>query len=79
MPFHQLITINGLKIFDTTLTEVSLNPALSADAFTVPDALRGKAAAPAPVETVKWQWSSGEWVTASASTPILTTRTTAEA
>jgi hypothetical protein len=26
MPFDQLITIKGLKIFDTTLTEVFLNP-----------------------------------------------------
>jgi glyoxylase-like metal-dependent hydrolase (beta-lactamase superfamily II) len=56
MPFHQLITINGTKIFDTTLTEVSLNPGLAADAFTVPDVLRGKAAAPAPVDKVQWQW-----------------------
>jgi glyoxylase-like metal-dependent hydrolase (beta-lactamase superfamily II) len=56
MPFHQLITLNGTKIFDTTLTDVSLNPALPADAFTIPDVLRGKAAAPAPVDAVKWQW-----------------------
>ena len=44
MPFHQLITLNGTKIFDTTLTEVTLNQGLPADTFTVPDALRGKAA-----------------------------------
>jgi glyoxylase-like metal-dependent hydrolase (beta-lactamase superfamily II) len=56
MPFHQLITINGLKIFDTTLTQVSLNPALSADTFAIPDELRGKAAGPAPVDKVLWQW-----------------------
>jgi glyoxylase-like metal-dependent hydrolase (beta-lactamase superfamily II) len=56
MPFHQLITLNGTKIFDTTLTEVSLNPGLPADAFTIPDALRGKAAAPAPIDKVRWQW-----------------------
>jgi glyoxylase-like metal-dependent hydrolase (beta-lactamase superfamily II) len=56
MPYHQLITLNGTKIFDTTLTDVSLNPGLSADAFTVPDMLRGKAAAPAPVDKVRWQW-----------------------
>jgi glyoxylase-like metal-dependent hydrolase (beta-lactamase superfamily II) len=56
MPFHQLITINGTKIFDTRLTEVSLNPELPADTFTVPDVLRGKAAAPAPVDKVRWQW-----------------------
>ena len=35
-----------------TLTEVSANPGLPADAFTVPDILRGKAAAPAPVDEV---------------------------
>src|SRR6201987_3130908 len=29
-PFHQVITINGLKIFDTTLTEASVNSALPA-------------------------------------------------
>ena len=53
---HQVITINGLKIFDTTLTEASVNSALPADAFAIPAELRGKAAAPAPVENVRWQW-----------------------
>jgi glyoxylase-like metal-dependent hydrolase (beta-lactamase superfamily II) len=56
MPFHQLITINGTKIFDTTLTDVAFNPALPADTFAIPEVLRGKAAAPAPVDKVKWQW-----------------------
>ena len=56
VPFHQVITINGLKIFDTTLTEASVNSALPADAFAIPAELRGKAAAPAPVENVRWQW-----------------------
>jgi glyoxylase-like metal-dependent hydrolase (beta-lactamase superfamily II) len=56
MPFHRPITLSGTKIFDTTLTEVSVNPGLPADAFTVPDALRGKAAAPAPVDKARWQW-----------------------
>ncbi len=56
MPFHQLITANGTKIFDTTLTGVTFNPPLPADAFTVPAVLRGKAAPPAAVDTVKWQW-----------------------
>jgi hypothetical protein len=53
MPFHQLVTINGTKIFDTTLAEVSLNPGLAAGAFTVPDVLRGKEAAPDAVDTVR--------------------------
>jgi hypothetical protein len=35
MPFHQLMTLNGTKIFDTMLTDVSFNPGLPADAFTV--------------------------------------------
>ena len=56
MPFQQVITLNGTKIFDTTLTNVSVNPGIPADAFAIPDALRGKAAAPAPVEKVRWQW-----------------------
>ena len=55
-PFHQVITINGTKIFDTTLTEASVNPALAADTFAIPAELRGKAEAPAPVEKVRWQW-----------------------
>ena len=44
VPFHQVITINGLKIFDTTVTEASANSALPADAFGIPAELRGKAA-----------------------------------
>ncbi|HMI97716.1 MAG TPA: MBL fold metallo-hydrolase [Micropepsaceae bacterium] len=56
MPFHQVITVNGTKIFDTTLTQVTFNPQLAVDAFTVPAALRGKAAAPAPVGKIPYQW-----------------------
>jgi hypothetical protein len=36
VPFHKVITINGLKIFDTTLTEASVNSTLPADAFAIP-------------------------------------------
>jgi glyoxylase-like metal-dependent hydrolase (beta-lactamase superfamily II) len=56
LPFHRLITLNDTKIFDTTLTDVTLNPQLAADTFAIPEALRGKAAPPAPVDKVRWQW-----------------------
>jgi len=54
--FHQLITINGSTIFDTTLMEVSLNPALPADAFTVADCSARQCGAPAHVGKMGWQW-----------------------
>jgi glyoxylase-like metal-dependent hydrolase (beta-lactamase superfamily II) len=56
MPFHQLYTLNGVKIFDTHLTNVSLNPQIAADTFTVPAPLRGKAPAAQPVGKVPFQW-----------------------
>lgn len=55
-PFKQVTTINGTKIFDTTIQSVTFNPLVPVDAFTVPRALRGKAAAPAPVTQVNYQW-----------------------
>jgi hypothetical protein len=33
-----------------------VNSALAADAFAIAAELRGKAAAPAPAENVRWQW-----------------------
>ena len=56
MPFHHVITANGNKIFDTTYTQVRLNPQLAVDAFTVPVALRRGAPAPAPIREVPYQW-----------------------
>jgi glyoxylase-like metal-dependent hydrolase (beta-lactamase superfamily II) len=55
-PFHQTITINGIKIFDTQLQSVGMNPQLAVDAFTVPSALRRKAPPPAAVDKVRYQW-----------------------
>ena len=56
MPFRQVYTLNGVKIFDTTLSGVTLNPQLPADAFTVPTALRGKAPKAAAPDKVPFQW-----------------------
>jgi glyoxylase-like metal-dependent hydrolase (beta-lactamase superfamily II) len=55
-PFRQVTTINGTKIFDTTIQSVAFNPQIPVDAFTVPRALRGKADAPAPVDKIRNQW-----------------------
>jgi glyoxylase-like metal-dependent hydrolase (beta-lactamase superfamily II) len=55
-PFKQVTTINGTKIFDTTIQSVAFNPQIPVDAFTVPRALRGKAAAAASPDKVRWQW-----------------------
>ncbi|HEX3483709.1 MAG TPA: MBL fold metallo-hydrolase [Micropepsaceae bacterium] len=56
LPFHRLITINGIKIFDEKLDNVRLNPQLAVDAFTVPAALRRGAPAAAPTGEVPYQW-----------------------
>jgi glyoxylase-like metal-dependent hydrolase (beta-lactamase superfamily II) len=55
-PFKQVTTINGIKIFDTTIQSVAFNPQIAVDAFTVPRALRGKAPAAASPDKVRWQW-----------------------
>ena len=56
LPFHRLITLNGVKIFDVTLNSARANPPIAADAFDAPAVLRGKAAAPAPIGKVPFQW-----------------------
>jgi glyoxylase-like metal-dependent hydrolase (beta-lactamase superfamily II) len=60
VPYRQIYTLNGLKIFDTTLTDVRVdavfNSILPADTFAVPAALRGKAAPPAPIAQAPYQW-----------------------
>jgi glyoxylase-like metal-dependent hydrolase (beta-lactamase superfamily II) len=56
MPYHQLYTLNGIKIFDVHLNNVSLNAPVAADAFAAPAQLRGKAAAPQPIGKVPFQW-----------------------
>jgi glyoxylase-like metal-dependent hydrolase (beta-lactamase superfamily II) len=56
LPFHKLITINGIKIFDTKIDNVRFNPQIAVDAFTVPAALRRGAPAAAPTGQVPYQW-----------------------
>ena len=56
LPFHRLVTLNGTKIFDTTITKVDLNPQIAADSFTIPIPLRGKAPPPAAIGKVPFQW-----------------------
>jgi glyoxylase-like metal-dependent hydrolase (beta-lactamase superfamily II) len=56
MPFHVVYTLNGVKVFDTTLSNIALNPTLAADAFNPPGVLRGKASPPAPVAKTPYQW-----------------------
>jgi glyoxylase-like metal-dependent hydrolase (beta-lactamase superfamily II) len=55
-PFRITYTLNGFKVFDTTISEVQANGLFAADAFTVPAAIRGKAPAPADVAKVPNQW-----------------------
>jgi glyoxylase-like metal-dependent hydrolase (beta-lactamase superfamily II) len=56
LPYRVTYTLNGVKIFDTTVTSYAMNPSLASDAFTVPAVIRGKAAKPAPVGKVPYQW-----------------------
>jgi glyoxylase-like metal-dependent hydrolase (beta-lactamase superfamily II) len=56
MPYHSLYTLNGVKIFDVTVSGYSINPTLGADAFPIPAALQGKAAKPADIGKVPYQW-----------------------
>jgi glyoxylase-like metal-dependent hydrolase (beta-lactamase superfamily II) len=56
LPYHQLYTLNGVKIFDIAVQNYTLNPSLPANAFPVPDALKGKAVKPAEMGKVPYQW-----------------------
>ena len=56
LPFHKLITANGIKIFDEKIDNIRLNPQIAVDAFTVPAALRRNAPAAAPIGQVPFQW-----------------------
>jgi len=56
LPFHTVYTLNGVKIFDTTISQATVNTTLAADAFRAPPALRGKAAPPAAIGKVNYQW-----------------------
>jgi glyoxylase-like metal-dependent hydrolase (beta-lactamase superfamily II) len=55
-PFHITYTLNGQKVFETTITDRTVNNQLPADAFTVPAAIRGRAAPPAPLARIPNQW-----------------------
>jgi len=56
MPFHIMHTLNGEKIFDTTIQSYQQNAILPADAFNLPIAIRRNAAKPATAETMNYQW-----------------------
>ena len=56
LPYRAVYTLNGVKIFDAAVNNYSLNPSLPADAFAIPAALRGKAAKPAEMGKVPYQW-----------------------
>jgi glyoxylase-like metal-dependent hydrolase (beta-lactamase superfamily II) len=56
LPFHTVHALNGVKIFDTTVTGYQMNLSLASDAFNAPSALRGKAAPPALIGKVPYQW-----------------------
>src|SRR5438105_6108484 len=56
LPYHALYTLNGVKIFDVNVSGYSVNPSLAGDAFPIPAALRGKAAQPADMGKVPYQW-----------------------
>ncbi|MSP94150.1 MAG: MBL fold metallo-hydrolase [Alphaproteobacteria bacterium] len=56
MSFHQMYTLNGEKIFERKIESQAVNGALATDAFTVPAPLRGKAARPAALNKVPFQF-----------------------
>jgi glyoxylase-like metal-dependent hydrolase (beta-lactamase superfamily II) len=56
LPYRQLYTLNGVKIFDVAVSKYEVNPALPANAFPIPPALQGKAAKPAAMGKVPYQW-----------------------
>ena len=56
IPFHSLLTLNGMKIIDMKISEANANPELAADAFTIPPAVLSAAAKPAPPNKTPFQW-----------------------
>jgi len=56
LPFHTLYTLGGVKVFESKIDSYVLNTSLATDAFNAPGALRGKAAKPAPISKVPYQW-----------------------
>ena len=55
-PFHITYTLNGTKVFETTIDQITTNGLIASDTFTVPVAVRGKAPAPAAIGKVPNQW-----------------------
>ena len=55
-PHHITYTLNGQKVFETTINSITANTQIAADAFTVPIAVRGKAPPPAALAKVPNQW-----------------------
>jgi glyoxylase-like metal-dependent hydrolase (beta-lactamase superfamily II) len=45
-----------VNIFDTTVSQITVNTTLASDAFTAPTALRGKAPKPVAAEKTPFQW-----------------------
>jgi len=56
LPHRELYTLNGVKIFDVAVSGYVVNPSLPADPFPIPPALQGKAAKPAALGKVPYQW-----------------------
>jgi glyoxylase-like metal-dependent hydrolase (beta-lactamase superfamily II) len=56
LPFHIVYTLNGVKVFESKIDSYVLNTSLAIDAFNAPGPLRGKAAKPAPIGKVPYQW-----------------------
>src|SRR6185295_16744608 len=56
LPFHIVNTLNGVKIFDTTIQSYTQNAPYAADAFNMPLAARRTAAKPAPAAKMNYQW-----------------------
>jgi glyoxylase-like metal-dependent hydrolase (beta-lactamase superfamily II) len=56
LPGRIAYTLNGVKIFDIKIDSYVLNTSLPTDAFNAPRPLRDKAAKPAPIGTVPYQW-----------------------
>jgi glyoxylase-like metal-dependent hydrolase (beta-lactamase superfamily II) len=56
LPYHTVHTLGGVKVFDTKVDSYVINTSLATDAFAAPGLLRGKAAKPAPIGKVPYQW-----------------------
>lgn len=55
-PFRIAYTLNGVKVADLTVDQVTLDENVPADAFEAPAALKGQAKGPAAAEATPFQW-----------------------